>query len=176
MSRLIPGALLALSLTVGFGLPANAQESPIRIPEPIRIEHEHLHQDLAEAMKAGGRTGDAASQVQQALSGHFEEENRLVMPLLGLLEPLAKGRVTEQMRPAVAMSREVQQKLPRFMEEHRAIHKAVEQLISAAEAEGKSQVADFGRRLALHAQHEEVVLYPAAIVVGERVEAALAAK
>jgi len=152
---------------------AASQESPIRVPEPIRIEHEHLHEELARAVNAGGRTGEAAHRLEEALSGHFEEENELVMPLLGLLEPLAQGRVTEAMRPAVEQSRQVQEKLPRFLEEHRAIRDAVDRLVEAAEAEGKSDVAEFGRRLALHARHEEAVLYPAAILVGRQVEVAL---
>jgi len=97
----------------------NPTDSPIAIPEPIKVEHDHLHAQLKQAMQAGDKTGRAARQVQKALSGHFEEENELVMPLLGLLEPLAEGTVTEAMRPAIAMSKQVERKLPTFMAEHR---------------------------------------------------------
>jgi len=149
---------------------ADSENSPIAIPEPIKVEHDHLHAQLKQAMQADGDTGRAARQVQQALSGHFEEENELVMPLLGLLEPLAEGEVTEAMRPAIAMSKQVERKLPTFMAEHREIHEAVDALEAAAEAEGKAQIAAFARRLRLHAQNEEVVLYPAAILIGRQVE------
>jgi len=153
---------------------AASENSPIAIPEPIKIEHDHLHAQLKQATQAGGETGRAAQQVQQTLSGHFEEENELVMPLLGLLEPLAKGEVTEAMRPAIAISKQVERKLPTFLAEHREIHEAVNALEAAAKDEGKAQVAAFARRLRLHAQNEEVVLYPAAIVIGQQVEHMLA--
>lgn len=152
----------------------NGADSPIRTPEPVRIEHAHLHEQLEQAMDVGGRTGQAAARVRDALADHFEQEDRLVMPLLGLLQPLAEGRADEAMRPAIEMSRQVQRMLPTFMDEHRVIHEAVDQLESAAEAEGKAEAAAFAKSLRLHAQTEEQVLYPAAILVGRQVEALLA--
>lgn len=184
-SRHVLLSLAAIGAIGGFALVSLAQDDApsssgqanraagsgwIAIPEPIRVEHEHLHHNLQEAMRAGGETGSAAKRVQQALADHFEQENELVMPLLGLLGPLAEGEASEQMRPAIAMSEKVQELLPQFMEEHRAIHEAVDQLEKVAESEGKSEVAGFARRLRLHARHEEAVLYPAAIVVGQRVK------
>jgi len=154
----------------------NPTDSPIAIPEPIKVEHDHLHAQLKQAMQAGDKTGRAARQVQKALSGHFEEENELVMPLLGLLEPLAEGTVTEAMRPAIAMSKQVERKLPTFMAEHRDIHKAVTALEAAAKSESKADVASFARRLRLHAQNEEAVLYPAAVLIGRQVEQMLGAE
>lgn len=150
-----------------------AGSSVIAIPDPVKVEHEQLHQNLKQAMQTGGETGEAARRVQKALADHFEQENQLVMPLLGLLKPLADGEINEEMRPAIAMSQKVKEQLPRFMKEHRAIHEAVDRLEKAAKSEGKVDVGDFARRLRLHAQHEEAILYPAAILVGQRVEAAL---
>lgn len=155
---------------------AASPDSPITTPEPVRVEHEHLHAQLKHAMRAEGKTGVAAKQVHQALADHFEQENELVMPLLGLLRPLSEGKVTESMRPAIAMSQEVERKLPMFLKEHRAIHQAVDQLEQAAEAEGKDAVAGFARRLRIHAQTEETVLYPTAILVGRQVVQALASQ
>jgi hypothetical protein len=44
---------------------------------------------------------------------------------------------------------------------------ALKNLIAAAEAEKKPEYARFAEKLMLHAQTEEEVLYPAAILVGE---------
>lgn len=144
--------------------------SMIAIPEPIRIEHDRLHEELARATSAGGETGEAAKAVRDALADHFHEENDLVMPLLGLLDSLADGESSPEMKPAIEMSRRVRHELPTFMAEHRAIHAAVDRLEKIAEREGDVEVADFARRLRHHAQHEEAVLYPAAILIGELVE------
>ncbi|OQY91572.1 MAG: hypothetical protein B6D39_06360 [Anaerolineae bacterium UTCFX2] len=57
--------------------------------------------------------------------------------------------------------------MPRMLEEHQVIVDALKQLIAAAKQEGKLQHADFAEKLMLHAQSEEEVAYPAALVMGE---------
>jgi hypothetical protein len=51
--------------------------------------------------------------------------------------------------------------------EQARIVEALGRLGDAAEREGNRQVAQFAEKLKLHAQTEEEVLYPAAIVVGD---------
>jgi len=54
-----------------------------------------------------------------------------------------------------------------LLEEHKVVVAALKNLIAAAEAEKKPEHARFAEKLMLHAQTEEEVLYPAAILVGE---------
>ena len=54
-----------------------------------------------------------------------------------------------------------------MLQEHRAIVGALEGLVKAAKAENKLEYVHFAEKLMLHAQNEEEVLYPAAILVGE---------
>lgn len=61
-----------------------------KIPEPLEKEHEELHVELSEAIKSGGRTGEAAKEVARLLHLHFCKENRYALPPLGLLIPLAR--------------------------------------------------------------------------------------
>lgn len=147
-----------------------AWRGPVEMPEPLKREHEMLHAQLEQAVEAGGRTGEAAEQVREALSAHFEEENRIAMPPLGLLRPLSRGEATEEMRPAIEMARETEEKLDEFLEEHRQIHAAIDELERVAEEEGKTAQAEFARKLRLHARTEEEVLYPATILVGRVLE------
>lgn len=163
-------------------LPAGAedrhapQDGPIQTPEAIRTEHQHLHEQLEAAMSAGGKTGQAAKKVQQVLAPHFAEEEKLAMPPLGLLDDIAQGKVTPEMRPAIAMGEKLRANLPRFLEEHEKIKAALKDLEAAASAEDKPEQIEFARKLILHAQHEEQVLYPAAILVGEHVRMKLQEK
>jgi hypothetical protein len=60
--------------------------------------------------------------------------------------------------------------LPQMLAEHRAIVGALQNLIAAAKAEKKPESLRFAEQLQLHAQTEEQVLYPAAILVGEYVK------
>jgi hypothetical protein len=50
---------------------------------------------------------------------------------------------------------------------HQAIGAAVRDLAEAAAREGKPEYVAFTKKLLLHMQTEEQVLYPAAILVGE---------
>jgi hemerythrin superfamily protein len=54
-----------------------------------------------------------------------------------------------------------------MLSEHKAIVQTLDDLGRAAKAEGHSEVSQFVEELTTHAQTEEQVLYPAAIVVGE---------
>jgi hemerythrin superfamily protein len=54
-----------------------------------------------------------------------------------------------------------------MLQEHKAIVVALDNLKTAAKEENKPEHAHFAVKLTLHAQNEEEVLYPAAILVGE---------
>jgi hypothetical protein len=58
-------------------------------------------------------------------------------------------------------------KLPRMLEEHQQIRAAVDKLRLAARAEQATKFEQLAGQLALLAQTEEEVLYPAAVLVGE---------
>ena len=149
-------------------------ESLIRVPPAMDAEHDELHQALTAAIAAGGETGDAAREVEKHLVPHFEEENRVALPPLGLLLPLVETGPTEAMRPAIAMAKHTEASLAQFADEHQAIQRALDQLEQAARAEGKLEHLDFVNHLRAHAQEEELVLYPATVIIGRYLEMALA--
>ncbi len=139
----------------------------IRIPEPLRIEHQELHEALAAATRAPGRTGQAAREVARILHPHFVREEEIALPPLGLLQELARGTALPEMIDVVALTDALAQELPRMLEEHAAIRAALEQLEGVARAEDRPDEARLARQIMLHAQTEEQVTYPAAILVGE---------
>lgn len=137
------------------------------IPPSVRLEHEELHRELAEATKAPGRVGEAARTLAAIMHPHFLREDEYAMPPLGLLVHLARGTVTPDMAEALPLVARLKAEMPLMLEEHRAIKGALLQLEQVATAEGRTEYADFARRLMFHAQSEEEVMYPAAILVGE---------
>lgn len=145
------------------GVPG-AQLAP---PPAIAIEHEHLHEQLAAARDAGGETGQAAQAVAEVMAPHFEEEERYAMPPLGLLPALGRGEVSEEMRPAIRMAEQLEANYEQMLAEHERIIEALKQLETAAERDGHADHAAFAGRLILHAQHEEQVLYPTTLLIGE---------
>jgi hypothetical protein len=66
-----------------------SQKAVIAIPQSLETEH---HEALAEATRAPGRVGAAAKELAAVLDTHFERENQIALPPLGLLAPLAAGK------------------------------------------------------------------------------------
>lgn len=137
------------------------------IPSPLKLEHEELHAELVRATQAGGRVGEAAKAVAKVLHDHFAKEEDFALPPLGLLSSLARGKVDEEMKSVVGMTDHLKAELPKMLEEHKTVVAALKNLIAAAEEEKKLEHARFAEKLVLHAQTEEEVLYPAAILIGE---------
>ena len=74
------------------------------------------------------------------------------------------------------MTDALRKELPRMLEEHKRIRAATEQLRLTAHAEKALAQEALAERLAAHAQTEEDVLYPAAILVGDIIRARTAQK
>jgi hypothetical protein len=140
-----------------------------KIPGSLKVEHEELHAELVQATKVEGPVGEAARNVATLLHPHFVKEEEYALSPLGLLGPLATGAVTPAMREVLAMTDRLKAELPEMLAEHRAVVGALQKLIAAAKREDRSEVVRFAEKLMLHAQTEEEVLYPTAILIGEYV-------
>ena len=138
-----------------------------QIPLSIAAEHKELNGQLESAIKSGGRTGEAARIVAERLHLHFQKEEEYALPPLGLLAPLAQGRVSEDMRATIALCDEMKAELPQMLNDHKHIALLLDELESVARNENKPSVVEFSERLRLHAQTEEEIMYPAAILIGE---------
>lgn len=143
------------------------------IPAPLRAEHDALHTTLAAATREPGSLGETAREVARLLHPHFVREEDFAMPPLALLGALARGTVTPDMARVLPMTRRLRDELPAMLAEHQQIVAALEKMRSAASAADRADYVRFADALTLHAQTEELVLYPAAILVGDKVAAAL---
>lgn len=139
------------------------------IPETLTQEHEALHARLNEALQVGGAVATATRNLIDKLHPHFVREEEIAMPPLGLLAPLSNGDYSREMDQVLAYTDALAEELPRMLEEHQGIKVAVEQLRDAAKAAGREDIVAFCDDLRAHAQSEEQVLYPAALLVGELV-------
>ena len=149
----------------------------MKFPAPAAMvaEHEELHADLGKAIRSGGRTAEAARAVGRALHEHFLREEEFAIPPLSLLPALARGEFAPDMAEVLTMTDRLEAELPQMLLEHQAVVRALSALSEAAKAEGKPEVEQFAERLKLHAQTEEELSYPAAILVGKYVRAKLQA-
>lgn len=136
-------------------------------PPSLKREHEELHSDLVAATKAGGKTGPAAQAVAHALHPHFVKEEEYAMPPLGLLSQMAKGEVPPNSGAVIAMTEKLKKDFDHMLHEHKDIVIQLHKLMEAAKSEKRNEYVRLAERIILHAQTEEEVLYPAAILIGE---------
>ena len=139
----------------------------LAMPDSLRAEHEELRADLEQAIRIGGRIGDAALALEALLHLHLRREDDNVFLGLGLLQSVALGKVTPAMHEIVVMADRLKMELSEMLAEHDQIRKALERLGQEATKGARPQVAYFAAKLLHHARLEEEVLYPAAIVLGE---------
>ena len=142
-------------------------ESESDTPGSSKSEHADLREMLWRAEKAGGRTGAAAVEVMKVLFPHMFLEERYAVPPLKLLPLLARGELTPDMKAMLPRVDKLKAEMPRMLEDHRLIVLAVRNLLRAATEESHSEYVQVASKIIAHAQHEEDVLYPAAILVGE---------
>lgn len=137
------------------------------IPKSLKLEHEELHNQLANATRVGGKVAEAAKLVAQTLHPHFVAEEEFAIPPLGILPHLVEGKVDEDMKEILKMTDRLKAELPQMLEEHKAIVAALDKLVKAAQEENKPEFAVFAEKLKLHAKTEEEVTYPTALLIGE---------
>ena len=139
----------------------------VAVPPSLAAEHTQLHEELARALKVGGRTAAEARKVEKLLQAHFRKEEQFALPPLAVLADLASGKLPPNAAEIIGMSTALQDQMPAMLAEHEAIGKALERLHAAAREEHRQEAASFAEHLKAHARQEEEIHYPAAILAGQ---------
>lgn len=147
-----------------------------KIPHPLKAEHEELHSMLKKATQLSDKTGETAKTVAKLMHPHFVKEEEYALPPLGLLPLLASGKFSEEMKQVISMTDKLKKELPEMLAEHQQIVVALKILVKHATNENHPEVAAFAEKLMLHAQTEEEVSYPTAILIGEFIKLKLSSK
>jgi hemerythrin-like domain-containing protein len=166
---------------VAQGMRAMGTESSgapkLRIPESLGRDHQEILEQLENSARTPGKTGDVARELRELLMPHFRREEQTALPMLGALVEAAMWKVdpatTEQV---LTLHRSLRHEYARMLEEHEQIGKVLLRLLETAESEANTKVVAFVRHLLHHRRMEEEVLYPAAIVLGDRLQAARGAR
>ncbi|MGH8024618.1 MAG: hypothetical protein ACRED1_13600 [Limisphaerales bacterium] len=151
---------------LGKGGPLN-QLPEFKIPGPLRIDQEELCQAVERAAIAGGQTGAAARKLLKLLQPHLLKEETDLLKILGLLMPLCRGQITSAMRQVLPRTEHLKAEMFEIVREHAEIIEAAHELRRAAETERKLSLVTFTEHLMLRAWTDELVFYPAAILIGE---------
>jgi len=133
----------------------------------MELEHEELHEELRKATRMPGKVGKAAKHVARVLHPHFNRENELALPLIGVARELAEEKMSADFPKALELFERFKPEYGKMLQEHLEIVKALDELEKAAKKAKKAPVVDFVRKLKLHARTEEDLTYPAALMVGK---------
>jgi type II secretory pathway component PulF len=132
----------------------------------MREEHEELHSELRKATRIPGSVGKAAKHVVEVLHPHFEKENELALPIIGVARELGEGKSSSDFQKAFELFERFQPEYQNMLKEHVAIVDALGRLEAAAKRAKKQGVLKFAQKLKLHARLEEDLMYPAVLMAG----------
>lgn len=137
------------------------------VPELLLNEHDTLLHDLKTISVHQDSTGRIAAELYDLLDHHFQEEENYVLPPLGLLTSLSGDSLPENTTAILRMIDKLKAQTPHMSAEHQMIKLLANDLLSTAKEEGHAEVENFYTDLLKHAQMEEKILFPTALLIGE---------
>jgi hypothetical protein len=149
-------------------LPWNGKLS---IPEALRLAHDDVSAELVRATMERGPIAHAAMRVAKLCLPHFEREERMVFPALGILPDLARGNLRPEMLDVLPMIGEFSARQQEFDDQHRSIHSAIAALQQAAQREKNREFVEVAYNLTVHERIEDEVLFPMVLLIGKYLRA-----
>jgi hemerythrin-like domain-containing protein len=137
------------------------------VPAAIKKEHEELLNKLKSLDLIKGKAEPIVAKLSELIQHHFKEEEDYVFPPLGILPLLAGGGLPEQSEKIIMLSEKFALQNTHIIVEHQMIRAYINELKDATVGEDHPEIVAFVDGLDKHAQMEEEVLFPTAILIGE---------
>jgi hypothetical protein len=138
-----------------------------KVPDYILQEHRTLLSTVDSLALLKDSTGLAAIKLQEVMHHHFKEEEDYVLPVLGLLTPLAEGKLPAEREAIIQLTEKLRKEHNHMIAEHQLITALLQELVQTSKREGRERLETYKRAVLGHATAEEVVYFPAAILVGD---------
>lgn len=172
-SRLVATAALmvlaSLAPVGGQAGSAAAQTAPQArdIPQSFKVAHEEILDELTKLGKRHSQTGLIARGAISAVQRHFQREEEYILPPLTLAPAIALGKITPDMKWAIAMADRIKADRETIFVEHTVITDWMNELAAAADRAREADVIIFARAALADALNDTEVNEPMAIVIGE---------
>lgn len=137
------------------------------VPSSIRAEHQYLLDKIYKISLFQDSTGRMAIKLNELMQHHFNEEEDYVLPPLGLLPLLSTGKLPEQSKEVIVLTEKLKSQLSHMSAEHQLIKAFMAELILVASKENHPEIIEFEKEIHKHANTEEEILFPTAILIGE---------
>src|SRR5215471_4508063 len=138
---------------------------PLSAPPSMEKEHEEIWKLLLDLEHLSGKTGVVAESFSKHLKAHIDKEEKLSLPLLGILREIANNELTTGVaKRASLLGSQFEKEYPGMLQGHKELYKSLERLKKVGADEGHLTAVRFAEKLESHSKEEEEVLYPAAIL------------
>lgn len=137
------------------------------VPSSIKAEHQYLLDKIYKISLFQDSTGRVAIKLNDLMQHHFKEEEDYVLPPLGLLPLLSTGKLPEQSKEVIVLTEKLKSQLSHMSAEHQLIKAFMDELILFAAKENHPEIIEFEKEIHKHANTEEEILFPTAILIGE---------
>jgi len=170
-------AALAVGVWLGcHGIAAAQQTAPShQIPQSLQLEHEDTIERLTILTRHPGAVGAEARKALTLFKAHIARENEFILPPLTLLPELADGKVTPDMKWALAMTDRVKAEREQIFQEHTRITDAMNALAAAGRAAHDKMAQEFAEAAVGDSLNDSELLEPMVVVIGEYIRAKLPA-
>jgi cytochrome c556 len=167
----------ALILAVIVAGPAVAQSASHvgDIPQAMRVEHDNTLQQLTALSQRHGPVGVEARKALALFKAHLQREEEFILPPLTLLHELADGKVSPDMKWAIAMSDRVKAEREKTFQEHTQITGAMSAIAAAARKAHDAAALDFAQAAVADSLTDLEPIEPMSIVIGDYLKAKLPA-
>ena len=143
-----------------------AAQTALQVPQSIRVQHEQIISRLASLAKRKGPVGAAAQKALVVLKGHYAKEEEFVLPPLGLLPRIAKGDISKDMEPAIAMADRTKAALAEFQNDHIQITSLMNELTEVGRKSRNEELMRLATRIAGQSLNDIEVAQPTTIFIG----------
>jgi hypothetical protein len=151
-----------------------AEPSALQVPQSISYEHQRIITELTNFAK---REVAHTASVQRALiviKAHYAKEEAFVLPPLALLPQIAKGAVSRDMEPAIAMADRTKAALPELHNEHIQITSLMNELIEDGKNVHDQELVQLATEVAVQSLNDFEMAQPTTILIGDYLRQRLA--
>lgn len=167
MRSIISAVVTSMVMVGAIATSEAAAQTALQVPQSIRIQHEQIVGRLANLAKSKGPVGAAAQKALTVLKGHYAKEEEFVLPPLGLLPRIAKGDISKDMEPAIAMAERTKAALSEFQNDHIQLTSLMNELIEVARKGRSEELMLLATRIANQSLNDIEVAQPTTIFIGE---------
>ena len=164
---------IAMLATAGSAM-AQAPASHVGdIPQSIRLDHEETIRHLTALSKRKTPVGAIAAKALVAMKEHHAKELEYILPPLTLLQSLSEGKVSPDMKWAIAMADRVNADKEQIYATHVKITELMNELLAAADKAHDRDAKEFAVSAVSDALSDMEIQEPTTRLIGEYLKSKL---